>query len=370
MISYEGRNRETVNFLKTIYFDYPEWTPCVVGIMPATWMKYREDLEDVLIEHPKLFPNFERGKKDFDEVENPLYEEGEHVDCWGCTWKNIKRGLDSVIVGHPSEDWDVFDSWTPPDPLKDALLGPRPNWDDVRKGLEEAKREGGLAIGGGLPHGFMYMRLYYLRGFSNLMLDFATDDPQLHKLISIVLNYNVTVIQKFLELGAEYMIFGEDLGFQSSLPISPKMWRKYIKPCYEAMFGPCRDRGIPVYFHTDGHILEIIPDLIETGVRVLNPQIGANSLTGLQEMAKGKVAIDADLNRQLFPFATPTEIEAHIKGVFEELHMKEGGLMLYAECEPDVPLENIHAICSALEEICNLPESGTTPLWRTIPFWG
>lgn len=25
--------------------------------------------------------------------------------------------------------------------------------------------------------------------------------------------------------------------------------------------------------------------------------------------------------------------------------------MLYAECEPDVPLENIEAICQALEEV-------------------
>ncbi|MGQ9629848.1 MAG: hypothetical protein ACUVXI_05960 [bacterium] len=30
----------------------------------------------------------------------------------------------------------------------------------------------------------------------------------------------------------------------------------------------------------------------------------------------------------------------------------EGGLMLSAECEPDVPLENIEAICEVLEERC------------------
>jgi hypothetical protein len=30
--------------------------------------------------------------------------------------------------------------------------------------------------------------------------------------------------------------------------------------------------------------------------------------------------------------------------------------MLYAECEPDVPLENIDAICTALERVCRPPE--------------
>ena len=31
MISYEGRNRYTVNFLKTLTFDRPEWTICDVS---------------------------------------------------------------------------------------------------------------------------------------------------------------------------------------------------------------------------------------------------------------------------------------------------------------------------------------------------
>ncbi len=68
MISYEGRNRHTVNLLKTIYFDYPEWTPCHVGLMPATWIKYREDLEEVILAHPRIFPGYEKNSKDFDDV--------------------------------------------------------------------------------------------------------------------------------------------------------------------------------------------------------------------------------------------------------------------------------------------------------------
>jgi hypothetical protein len=31
--------------------------------------------------------------------------------------------------------------------------------------------------------------------------------------------------------------------------------------------------------------------------------------------------------------------------------------MLVAECAPDVPLQNIDAICTALEDVCGLPEA-------------
>lgn len=202
----------------------------------------------------------------------------------------------------------------------------------------------------------MFMRLYYLRGFENLMVDMATDEPRLRELIRVVENYNVAVIARYIEAGIEYFRTGEDLGMQTALPVSPAMWRKFVKPSYEAMFGQCRDRGIPVYLHSDGHILEIIPDLIETGVTVLNPQIRSNGLEGLRECAKGKVALKQDLDRQLFPFATPSQVEDHIGGVFEGLYEREGGLMMYAEIEPDVSLENVERICTVLEKLCGLPD--------------
>jgi len=356
LISYEGRNRHTVNFLKTMYFDCPEWTPCTVGITPAAWLKHREAIEEVALAHPRVFPGLRKGATDFDALWSPLYELGTHVDCWGITWRNIERGLDSLDVGHPLEEWAAFETWRPPAPLTDGQFGSQPDWESVRLRMAEAKARGDLASADPLPHGFMYMLLYYLRGFENFMIDLALDDPRLHRLIAVIENYNVTLVRKYLSLGAERIGFGEDLGTQKSLPMSPEMWRRFIKPTYEAMMGPCRDAGVPVYLHTDGHIIEIIPDLIEVGVRILNPQIRANGLAGLQEAAKGKVALNQDLDRQLFPFATPSEIEDHIGDVFEGLYMKEGGLMLYAECAQDVPLDNIDAICRTFEKLCNLPE--------------
>ena len=357
MISYEGRDARTVNFLRTIYFDRPEWTACSVSLLDAAWMKYREDLEEIVLAHPRIFPGYKKGSRDFDKTDDPLQESGQHTDCWGTVWNNIARGLSSHPVAFPLEDWDDFDSYVPPDPMKDDLVGPRDDWADIARRMAEAKRRGGLAQGGGLPHGFMYMRLFYLRRFENLMTDMACDDPHLPGLIRMVEDFNLPVIRRYLELGAEYMSFGDDLGLQDSLPMSPAMWRRYIKPSYVRLLAPCREAEVPVYLHTDGHVLEIIPDLIEAGVRVLNPQIRANGLEGLQRMAKGKVAIDLDLDRQLFPFATPSEIEDHIGEMFEGLYMKEGGLTLHAECEPDVPLENIDRICTVLEGICNPPEA-------------
>jgi uroporphyrinogen decarboxylase len=355
MIRRTDRNAYTTNLLKTIYFDHPDWTPCRVELLPATWMKHREGLEDLVLSHPRVFPGYRKGSRDFDHLDNPLYELGRHRDCWGVVWENIHPGMDSIPVEHPLAEWSWWEDYVPPDPLQDDMFGSR-DWTAVEQGFQEAKRRGDLATAWPLPHGFMYMKLLYLRGFENLMIDLHRCDPRLAELTALVEAYNLVAVRQCLDLGAEYMSFGDDLGLQTSLPMSPAMWRRHIKPSYARIFEPCVTAGVPIYLHTDGHILEIIPDLIEVGVTVLNPQYRANGLRSLKEIARGRVVLDLDLDRQLFPFATPSEIDDHIGEAHRELHLPQGGLMLYAECGPDVSLENIDAICRSLERICNPPE--------------
>jgi hypothetical protein len=350
-MNLENKTKCVQNFLKAAHFEYPQWIPCRVVISPATWQKYREALEEIVLKYPRIFPGFEKGTKNYDLMKNRRYREGRFTDSWGCTWANIAEGLASVVVEHPLEDWDNFESFQPPDPLaEDDDSGEPPDWVEIEKNLRQAKRDGGLARGH-LRHGFMYMRLWYLRGFENFMLDIATDEPRLPQLIAMVLENNIKLIRKYLDMGAEYMFFGDDLGLQDRLPISPEKFSKYLKPCFAKMFGLCRECGVGVYLHSDGHMLEIIPDLIQCGVNIVNPQIRANSLRGLEKVAKGKVCIRLDLDRQLFPFATPEQVKAHIKEAVDRLNLPQGGLMLSASCLPDIPLENIQAICETFEEL-------------------
>lgn len=308
------------NCFRTMEFRYPEWIVTSVSLMPATWRKYREALEDIVARHPILFGEYKRGSRNFDELSG-TYQEGDYTDEWGCTWRNIAPGLDGQVVGHPLLDREAVRTFEAPPPGK------------------------------GLPHGFMFQRLYYLRGFENLMMDFAEKPPELQMLIDKVLEHNLAVVQNRLKDHPKIVHFGDDLGNQVRLPIHPETFRKYLKPCYAQIFGACREAGAHVYLHSDGHLLDIIPDLIECGVTVLNPQVRANTLDGLVSMCKGKVCINLDLDRQLFPFCTPEDIYDHVQEATMKLGSKEGGLMLHAECEPDVPLENIEAICQALEEV-------------------
>ena len=303
-------------------FEHPEYIPVGIGLLPATWMKYREGLDELLRRHPIVFGE-QTGERDYDAMASGTYVSGEHVDEWGCVWSNICDGMEAMVTGHPAPTRADVRSLAPPGEIRD-----------------------------GFEHGFMYLRLADLRGFEELMIDFAEEPPELRMLIDIVLENNMKKLAKLLAARRppDVIGFGDDLGMQNSLPMSPEKWRKYLKPCFAKIYGRCREAGFWVYMHSDGHMHEIIPDLVECGVNVINPQFRANGLENLVRVCKGKVCVNLDLDRQMFPFAAPGEIDAHIREAVEALGSPEGGLWLSAECGPDVPLENIEAIATALEK--------------------
>jgi len=168
----------------------------------------------------------------------------------------------------------------------------------------------------------------------------------------MLLDHEMKLVKKRLEIGVDMISFHTDIGTQNGLMISPAKFRKYIKPMFKKLFSTCRDAGVHVYLSSDGRLLDIVDDLVECGVSVHDPQFRANTLEGIAEKYKGRLCIDLDLDRQTFPFCSPLNIRRLVKESVEKLWLPEGGLMMKGEVGPDVPLDNIEALCQAMEEFC------------------
>jgi uroporphyrinogen decarboxylase len=150
---------------------------------------------------------------------------------------------------------------------------------------------------------------------------------------------------------------GDDLGMQTSLMLSPKMYRKLIKPIHADYIAFIKSHtNAKVFFHTDGDVFDLLPDFVEMGVDVLNPiQTSAGKMSNLDELKKqfGKnlVFCGAIDTHRVLPFGTPDEVRAEVKRIIEALG-KDGGYMLASvhTIMPDVPPENILAMVDAVEE--------------------
>jgi uroporphyrinogen decarboxylase len=330
--------------IKSIRYANPEYMPIHAHILPAAWMKHKESLLEIVKRHPLVFEG-QTGKSKFDEV-GGTYVAGEHTDAWGCVWSNVKTGMEAIVTKHPLVTRESVHTLVAP--VQDI----------------------------GFPHGFMYLRCADLRGFEELMFDFAEEPPELQMLIDCVCEYNVRQAKlrvASIRSESEILYFGDDLGMQNGLAIAPELWRRFLKPCYRKIYKPIKNAGHIVYMHTDGYVLDIVPDLIDCGVDVLNLQVRANTLDGLAKACKGKVCIDLDLDRQMFPFCTPEEIHKHVHEAILKLGSPEGGLWLSAEIGDDVPLENVEAIANALEEyrtyytqLSRIPSNATSSMKEKV----
>ncbi|MCL2513176.1 MAG: hypothetical protein FWF08_04665 [Oscillospiraceae bacterium] len=321
------------------------------SINDACWDYYPQDaLFDMMEAHPLLFPRYKRpsGRHTPDYRLNSRKDQP-YTDDFGCVWTTAINGITGTVTGHPLADWAAFENWECPNP--DICTGIGPIDRGSAKSRAKKQKAEGKTVSAGLRHGHTFLQLSDLRGYENLMYDFADEPPVLNRLIERLERFNTEIVKHWLEAGADIMGFPDDLGMQQGPMLSPAHFRKYIKPSYRRMMKLARDKGAAIHMHSDGDIRLLADDLTGCGVDVLNLQDLVNGIDWIAERFAGKVCIELDIDRQnITPHGTPTQIDALIREEAEKLGSPQGGLMMVYGLYPGVPLENAAAVMDAMEK--------------------
>ena len=340
------------NYLRNARMQGPEFIPSTVVISGASWAEHKQDMLEVVRRHPSIFRRYYQSMEiDFDRMTaSPGQgEEKSFTDAWGCVWRFPVEGLEGIVAGHPLADWAAMESYRAPDPVVEADRGPA-NWAAVEEQVRQARTCGALAYGA-TPHGFLFDRLTYLRGFENMMLDMAGNAPQLPRLVDILLEHNRALVAKWLSLELDVLEFADDLGTQQRSFISPAMMHRWLTPVYHALMTPCREASTLVVFHSDGYILNLIDEFIAAGVDIINPQDLVNGIDNLAREVKGRMCIRLDIDRQkIVPYGTCAEIRELIQEEVRVLGDPRGGLEFIAGIYPPTTPDRVDALTCALEE--------------------
>ena len=269
-------------------------------------------------------------------------------DPWGCVWHTSEDGITGTVTEHPLADWAAFADYRRPIPTGRTACGRSTGRRSPR--TSKTRKAQGKLLQTGLRHGHTFLQLCDIRGYQALMYDMADDDPRLRRLIAMLEEFNLAVVERYLAAGAEWMSYPEDLGMQVGPMVSPRHFRKYIRPSYQRLMRPALDAGCVVHMHSDGDIRLLVDDMLEAGVEVINLQDLVNGIDWIAARFAGKVCIDLDIDRQQITFGgTPAEIDALIREEVTKLGRKEGGLMMIYGLYPGVPMANVKALMDAME---------------------
>lgn len=338
------------NYLRAMDRQYPEWIPCWINIAYDTWMAEKEQLKPLIAEYPHLFENATSLPDEITPKTLPKpYAPGMYTDAWGCVWENKHSGAEGQVVYSPLSNNEAILAYKAP-PLDIDDWGEPVDWEARACRCAEMKAKGLLVSMFG---GRLFDRMYFLRGFTELMTDFGEENEQLTQVRDIVWEYERALVQKWIDCeNIDELAFHTDFGTQTSTMISPAHFRKYLKPMFKDLFAMCRNAGIRVRLSSDGNIVSLADDLAECGVTAHDPQFRACTLDNIEKYYLGKIVTLLDLDRQMFEFCTPKDIEDQIRMSVERLARPEGGLMVFAWIHGNVPSENIRSIAESMEKYC------------------
>jgi uroporphyrinogen decarboxylase len=286
--------------------------------------------------------------------------DGQFVDAWGITWRRSPTSL-YYEIAHP--------------PLAGATLDDieRYPWPDLAHpsrftGLREKARAiqaagyAVVAMSGISPFEFSYM----LRGMQNWMIDLAAHPEFAQALLRKLTDLMKAGAEQLLAEAGEtidVIITGDDLGGQTGPLISPKMYRRMLKPLQAELFEMIKRRSqAKIFYHSDGNIYPLLNDLIEVGVDLLNPvQVSA---TDMGDTARLKREFGARLafcgavdTQRVLPHGTPDAVRAEVRRRIQDLAPGGGYILSSVHCiQPDVPPENV---CAMFEEAL---QAGRYPL--------
>lgn len=337
------------NYLRAVRFERPDYIPMTFGINDACYQAYpQEALFELMEQHPLLFPDFQKPALPFTpEFASVAKKDAPYRDDFGCVWETTVDGITGTVTGHPLADWNNFATYQAPNP--DVCMGIGPvDWKKIQDEIQNTPDELHM---GGLRHGHTFLQLCDIRGYENLLFDMMDEEPRLWELIQLVEEFNLGIIRHYLECGVDVMTYGEDLGMQVGPMLSPDQFRTYIKPSYQRIIRPAKEKGIPIHMHSDGDIRTLVDDLIDGGVEIINLQDLVNGIDWIAERFSGMVCVDLDIDRQkITRFGTPKEIDELIRKEVSSIATPQGGLTMIYGLYPGIPLENVKAVMDSMEK--------------------
>jgi len=331
-------------------FSGPDKVPIFHAFLPGAFMRHGKKIKEIFVRYPQDYAPVNQYAT---MREDPIYQKGASFkDEWGCVWKNPIGGVAGQVKEYPLGNLDNLKTYEFPDPLEENRPFGSTTFDETEKYLRKEGHEKYASV----DYLCYFERLRWLRGFENFLMDIIRNRKELRILMDGVLNYNLQRIKRWGETEVDEIFFGDDWGTQENLMINPQLWRKLFKPRYRQMFDAVHKSGKLVHFHSDGYIIDIIPDLIELRVDVINVQMQIMGIDKLGERFGGKICFRSDLDRQrILPFAAPREVENHVKKVIETFGGFDGGLIGCGEISQAEPMSNIVAMYEAFKKYGKYP---------------
>lgn len=326
---------------KTLEFDNYERAPRQLWALPWADIYHKDELNRIIEDFPSDFSGADGFLREFPKTYGNPYEIGEYIDEWGCKFVNKQRG----VIGEVKEPLIKGEEWED----RDKLRIPRELLTINKNKINEfCKKEDRFVFAGACPRPFE--QLQFIRGTEQLYIDLMLRPEGMFEVINKMHEFYCELLTLWAKTDVDALNFMDDWGSQKALLINPRIWREIFRPMYQDYIDIAHSNGKKIFMHSDGFILEILPDLIDMGLDAVNSQIFCMGIDNLEQF-KGKITFWGEIDRQgLLPSGSQEDIENAVRTVKDKLWMN-GGCIAQCEFGAGANPKNVYKVFEAWDNI-------------------
>ncbi|MCF7918507.1 MAG: methyltransferase [Candidatus Cloacimonetes bacterium] len=334
---------------KTLQFHYPERIARDLWLLPVAAQQYPETVKWLQEKYPSDFTGSGYYYPPSSQVKGDPHKKGFFRDEWGCEFLNLQEGIIGEVK-HPLIS-DIAD-WEKVSPPYEQL----PEGNELQRAYDIITRNydktDNFMMANICPR--PWERYQFLRGSQNSYLDLLFPQQGFEKLLKRINDFYLRELEIWVKAKVDGISFMDDWGAQSTLLISPEMWRHYFKPIYRQYCQMAKAKGKFVFMHSDGYIQDILPDLVEIGVDAVNSQLFCMDIDEIAQSVKGKVTFWGEIDRQhILPDPDPEAGCQAVRLLAEKLLLPEGGIIAQLEFGAGANPETVKAVYKEWEKYNN-----------------
>jgi len=318
---------------RTLEFDRPERVPRDLWLLPWATDNHPAEVERIQRDFPNDIVHAPAVYGTQPVTTGDPCTIGTYIDEWGCIFENRQNGIIGEVKEPLLRDWSDVDIVKPP---RGALT--------FDPGAVNAfcRESDAFVMAECCPRPFE--RLQFIRSSENVYYDVIDRPEEFTVLLDRIHSFYVEEFEMWAATDVDGLMFMDDWGAQHSLLISPDMWRELFMPMYRDYISIAHDNGKYCFMHSDGYIIDILPDLIELGLDAINSQIFCMDVGTLGERFRGQITFWGEIDRQhILPHATESEVADAVRLVGDALYDK-GGVIAQCEFGPGAKPENVYAV--------------------------
>jgi uroporphyrinogen decarboxylase len=193
---------------------------------------------------------------------------------WGTVVQMAAEALPHPVDG-PISSGNDLDEWTPPDP--DAPW----RFEVLEAVVKRYKGEKAIIASFADP----FNVANEMRGASDHYMDFVRNPRLVDRLAAVITDYYLRYLRNCIEAGADIIFITGDYATTKWPMLSPGHFAKHVIPYLKTLVDASIEGGALTMKHTDGNIMPILDQIVDTGIHGLHP-IDPNAGMDLGQMKK------------------------------------------------------------------------------------